>query len=255
MHKFFAKTSFLGKKVIFLPECHSTNDELAQKSRNGDEGLTIYTDHQISGRGQRGNIWQGEKGKNLLASVLLKPKFLPIKQHYFLYLISGLAAYELISGLVTFKERVKIKWPNDVLIGNSKVCGILIENNLTRAIEHSVIGFGVNLNQRDFTDVNATSIFLETGYLSEKESILENLLIRLEGWYSKLKSEKYDEIVSEYEQNMFWKHEKGNFLVDGEHKKGIISGIDNHGRLLVCIDEKEYVFDFKEIKYLIPQES
>ena len=140
MHKFFAKTLFLGKKVVFLPQCHSTNDHLAQLARDSKEpeGLTLYADQQSDGKGQRGNVWVSEPGKNILLSILLRPKFLLLQKQHYLNLITGLA---LIDVLNQEASDVVLKWPNDVYVGEKKIAGILIENNSRgNAIESSIIG-------------------------------------------------------------------------------------------------------------------
>ena len=89
MHKFFAKTQFLGKTIIYLPQCHSTNAEIRTflKKMALNEGSILVTDFQINGRGQQNNRWLSQKGKNILMSIFLKPTFLRLDKQY--YLISN----------------------------------------------------------------------------------------------------------------------------------------------------------------------
>ena len=185
MHKFFAKTQFLGKIIKILPECHSTNSllqELSGKERL-QEGCLLITDFQTQGRGQRGNEWISNPGENLLMSILLKPSFLEIQDQHFLNIITSLAICD------TLKTEIKteIKWPNDIYSGNQKICGILVENTLSgHKIESSILGLGLNVFQRDFA--NQAASLASLGSDLDKWSFLESFLPHLESYYNVLRS-------------------------------------------------------------------
>ncbi|MCR9253613.1 MAG: biotin--[acetyl-CoA-carboxylase] ligase [bacterium] len=249
MHKFFAKPLFLGKNVIFLPECHSTNDYALNALNKPDirEGTVIITDNQTKGRGQRGNIWVSEPGKNIILSLVLEPGFLQISQQFGLTLVTSLAVYDLLSQYV---PQVRIKWPNDIYIGEKKTAGILIENSLrNNKIEHAVIGIGININQQGFLSNLATSLSLEKGEVLEREALIEELLVFIEKWYLKLKKGQ-TELRDEYLSRLYWFKENRVFEDAAGEFEGSILGVDPLGRLVVKTTSGQRVFDIKEVKFI-----
>lgn len=252
MHKIFAKPLFLGKKILFLPQCHSTNAELASLVKNSheQEGLIIYSDHQIKGKGQRGNIWIDEPGKNILLSLLLRPTFLNPSKQYLLNLVVGLAVSDAVSQ-VLLEKKISLKWPNDIYVGSSKVGGILIENNLKGSrMESTVVGIGLNVNQNGFSLLNATSILLESGYQHERYDLMESILQYLEKWYLKLKGGYECEIVEAYHQRLLWKDELRTYRVDGIELDGVIKEIDSNGKLKLEMNSEVKTFGIKEIEFV-----
>jgi len=250
LHKIFAKTLFLGKKVVFLPQCHSTNDHLAHLARESKEpeGSTLYTDQQTDGKGQRGNVWVSEQGKNILLSILLRPKFLALQRQHYLNLITGLA---LIDVLNQHMSNVSLKWPNDVYVGDKKIAGILIENNSRgNAIESSIIGVGLNVNQKGFILPKATSLFMETEREYDRDEIIESLLIQLEKWYLKLKAGQFDIILKAYHNVLMWRGEHRLFRAQDEEFYGEIVGIDINGKLAINHNEQLRYFGIKEVEFV-----
>jgi BirA family biotin operon repressor/biotin-[acetyl-CoA-carboxylase] ligase len=119
------------------------------------EGTVVITDNQYSGRGQRGNLWISEPGKNLTFSVLLKPNVRPDQQ----FVLTQVVALAVADYITTKTNAVKIKWPNDILVSDKKICGILIESSLSGAVVQFVIaGAGLNINQTVFQNPRATSL-------------------------------------------------------------------------------------------------
>lgn len=252
MHKIFAKTVFLGKRVYFLPECHSTIDELSNliKTETVEEGTLIYTGHQTSGRGQRGNQWIDEPGKNILLSLLLKPQKVAPSHQFYLNLIIGLAITNYLKELLP-SESIMLKWPNDVYVGSKKVAGILIENNLRGALlETSIVGVGVNLNQSEALLDSATSVIRYSKKNIDREEFIENLLLHIEHWYAKLCNVSYEEIIDAYYEVMYWKEEIHTFRNGKTEFQGIIKGIDSSGRLIVLTSLGEEIYDVKEIQFV-----
>ena len=224
----------IGKKIIALPLCESTNTVMVNMSQNKllDEGTIIITENQTRGRGQAGNKWITEPGVNLTFSLLLKPVFLEPSNQFFLNMAVGLALCHAISDLVD--EKVLLKWPNDVLVKDKKVCGILIENQVQgQLLAQSVIGIGLNVNQTNFEWPNATSLKLLTEKNLDKELIFGNVLIRLEAYYKLLRLKKFDALKKEYYSVLYWKDEEHQFDVKGDQLAGTITGIDEAGRLVV----------------------
>ncbi|WP_421875684.1 biotin--[acetyl-CoA-carboxylase] ligase [Marinoscillum sp.] len=251
MHKYFAKPLFLGKKIEFLPECHSTNEELLTRVRNGDdqEGFILYTDHQTKGKGQRGNVWLSESGQNLLFSVLLRPKKLQVKQSHFLNLIAGLAVCHVLEQ--HFDLHAELKWPNDVYVNDLKIAGILVETILEgSSVDDAIIGIGLNVNQSHFALPTATSIKQLVGKPTDREELLETIISTLEAQYLFLKSEAFDKILSAYYGRMRWRGEIHQFRDSEGVFDGEIIGIDDTGRLLVKTSHALKRFDVKQIEFL-----
>ncbi|NJM26329.1 MAG: biotin--[acetyl-CoA-carboxylase] ligase [Bacteroidia bacterium] len=159
MYKIPAKTLFFGKNLIYVPECHSTNDlawELVKTAKAG-EGTIVITSNQTAGRGQRGNAWEATAGLNLTFSIVFKPTFLAPHQQFALNMFSSLAVAQALAEANV--PGLRVKWPNDVMSGARKMVGILVENTVqANRINHTVAGIGINVNQQAFDVPNATSI-------------------------------------------------------------------------------------------------
>jgi BirA family biotin operon repressor/biotin-[acetyl-CoA-carboxylase] ligase len=251
LHKIFAKPLFLGKKVVFLPQCHSTNDELVMlaKISNQPEGMVVYTDHQENGKGQRGNIWVAEPGKNVLMSVLLQPKFLKPQDQYLLNLVAGLAIVDTLNHYTS--DQILLKWPNDVFINEMKISGVLIESNTRGSmLESSVVGIGLNLNQGGFYVPKATSLLIETGKENNKLEVIDHLLSHLEKWYLKLKNNRIEEILTCYHSHLMWRGEERLFKAEGKEFTGEIIGIDSNGRLILKVNNELKSFGIKEVEFV-----
>ena len=137
--------------IIRLDNVDSTNTYLSGIASNSPHGTCVLADRQSAGRGQRGNTWESEPGKNLTFSVLLRPDGLHASQQFRISQAVSLAITDTLDGFLPEGIEAKVKWPNDIYVGNRKICGILIENTLCgAAIQHSIIGIGLNINQRDF---------------------------------------------------------------------------------------------------------
>ena len=251
MYKIPARTLFAGKNLVYVPQCHSTNTlaaELGQKVET-PEGTVVITDHQIAGRGQRGNTWEAEPGKNLTFSLILKPDFLTAKDQFQLNeaISVGLAHY--IASFVAHK--VAIKWPNDILVRDKKVCGILIENHLnSESIGCSIVGIGLNVNQQSFAVPNAESISMITGKEYDLRNEFEVLLHALEVCYLDLKKGKQAELENKYLDLLYRKDEIHLFTARDEIFEGIIIGVNEDGKLRINVGGVERVFGAKEVAFL-----
>jgi BirA family transcriptional regulator, biotin operon repressor / biotin---[acetyl-CoA-carboxylase] ligase len=251
LYKILANTLFLGKNVVFVPECHSTNTvllDIAQKT-SLSEGTLVITNKQTNGRGQRGSGWEAEEGKNLTMSLLLNPTFLSVKDQFYLPIAISLAVHDFVSeGL---PSQVKIKWPNDVMVGERKIAGILIENSLTsEKLQQSVVGIGLNVNQKIFSIATATSLAMETQKEFDISTELSRLLEKLENRYLQLRAGKKRKLNEAYLKNLYWIGESHAFAVQGQQLIGKIEGIDESGKLKVnCAGIINY-YDLKEISFL-----
>lgn len=251
MYKIPASTLFIGQNLVFVPECHSTNTLLLEMLPRPSEGTIVVTSNQTAGRGQRGNTWVVEPGKNLTFSLLLKPTFLKPIDQFFLTILCSLAVAETLTELEP-KGNFSIKWPNDILADNKKICGMLIENSINQSsIQQSIAGIGLNINQQQFSVDTATSLKLVSGKEHDLNSILNLLLENLEKRYLQLRNEKHKELKAEYLKRMFGKDEMKNFLVEENKVKGIIRDVDDSGRLMVEIDGAVKSFNNKEISFIL----
>lgn len=213
------------------------------------EGTVIITDKQTKGRGQRGNQWFTEPGKNLTFSLILKPSFLVPKDQFLITVIASLGVLDLIKSRI--QHGASIKWPNDLIIGNKKVCGILIENQLRgNKIKYAVVGIGINVNQENFALPSATALSQVTGEQYDLPSLLVDLLECIEARYLMLRNGKAKELKESYINALFWRDELHTFSSQGEVFSGMIKGVDENGKLWVKEGETHRTFDIKEIEYL-----
>lgn len=251
MHKFLANTVFLGKDIIYLTDCHSTNDEAMDriKSRKVDEGSIIITDNQIKGKGQRGSQWHSEAGKNLIFSLVLRPGFLDPGKQFYLNMVISLSVMELLHD---YGFPAKIKWPNDLRHEtDGKVCGILIENIIhQKSLDYAIVGIGLNVNQTTFELEKVTSLKIWGVMEFDIWELFKSLVSKIEKWYLALKKGKEKEIKEIYLNHLYLFEEWSEYFDDHQFT-GRIIGINEQGNLLI---ENEYgrtkAYGLKEIRFL-----
>lgn len=255
------KANFVGKKFYFEKEISSTNiflNELSSKE-NLLEGTVVLTDFQSGGKGYSGNKWESEDGKNLLLSVFLKPTFLKPTRQFFLNQAVCVAVAKAINEFANVD--CKIKWPNDIYVGDKKLGGILIENSIQgESILQSVIGIGINVNQENFSVSlpNPVSLFQLKKISFDLNIFTEKLLENLEAEYLRLKENKIAALQVEYmsklyrndeEHVYFFRNEK---LLPGVHwAKAKIAGLNPEGKLLLRLKDNFVACGFKEVEYVI----
>ena len=251
MYKILAKPFFIGKNIVFMSSCHSTNDVASDLLKAGDvqEGTIVITDHQSKGRGQQGNHWEADPGKNITCSVILKPKTLLISDQFLLNVITSLAIADLVSDVLTIES--KVKWPNDIYCLGDKICGILINNYLKKdCISSAVIGIGLNVNQRSFDIDNATSLSTLSGNATyDLPQILESLVLSIEKRYFQWKNDEAT-LWQEYLSKLYWKDEIRTFIAGGKYFTGVIRDVTKQGQLVVEKEQGLQPFDFKTISFI-----
>ena len=166
---------------IKVSQTASTNTYLSRLAATLPGGTVIYTPSQTAGRGQKGNSWESEDGKNLTFSLLLK--FPPVKarDQFYLSEAASLAVVEALTAQAG--EGFAVKWPNDVYWQDKKVCGMLIENSLNGSdIATSIIGIGINVNQERFVSdaPNPVSLINITGHDHDLEALLKQVCSSIE---------------------------------------------------------------------------
>jgi BirA family transcriptional regulator, biotin operon repressor / biotin---[acetyl-CoA-carboxylase] ligase len=188
-----------GKHIVYVPSVDSTNSLAMKLARDGsEEGVVVLADRQTAGRGRQGRQWVDVEGWNVLSSTVLRPLFPP----YQLVMIASLAVVDAITAICGITAT--IKWPNDVLIDERKVAGILIETSKDHAGQFvAIVGIGVNVNGRITQYVHeeaelqtkqglvATAITLEeaSGHVVSREAFIASLLYQIETRYLALQQE------------------------------------------------------------------
>ena len=235
--------------IIKLSDVDSTNNYALslKESKVFKEGLVIISDFQTKGRGQRGNNWESEKGKNLIISVVIELNISIEKQ----FDISKIASFSVMDCLLSLGIESKIKWPNDIFIDKHKIAGILIQNVISsNIITHSVIGIGLNVNQLIFDDYTpkATSLKLELSQNFVLEEIQSKLLNSMQNRIKDYRSGADTEV--EYLNALFQKDKVSVFAKKSQKFNGIIRGVTDRGLLIIEAENSIKNFDLKEIKML-----
>lgn len=240
---------------IRLEETVSTNSYLADLCRKASvtELTSVYTDFQTAGRGQRGNSWESEAGKNLLFSFVVYPDFLEARRQFFLSQVTAIALQEVLS---QYAKDITIKWPNDIYWRDKKLCGTLIENDLTRMyISRSISGTGVNLNQARFTSdaPNPVSLFQITGQQYDRQEILRQIMERIVHYYALLKSGETSELTTRYQAALYRKHGFHAYKDNNGIFRARFCEVEPSGRLILEDEAgQQRAYMFKEVTFLIP---
>ena len=249
MYKIPANLGFASNLVHYLPSCHSTNEIAANMLVQGlDEGSIIITDSQTSGKGQRGNSWESDPYLNLTFSLVLKPGFLALKNQFRLTQVISVSLASIIQSLVS--KRVKIKWPNDIYVGNKKIAGILIQNNVKgKELEHSIIGIGLNVNQVDFLTPRAVSLKGVSQKKFDLNILLKDLIVAISENYNLLKGENHSVLNNEYQSLLYGLDQIRDFE-DRNRFAGKIIGTDLLGRLMIETSSGVKCYQNQEVKFL-----
>ncbi|MCR5408628.1 MAG: biotin--[acetyl-CoA-carboxylase] ligase [Bacteroidales bacterium] len=235
--------------IVWYDSIDSTNSEALRRLPELPSGTVLAAREQTSGRGQRGNTWFTEAGKNLTFSIVLKPSSLAAGEAHLLNYLASVAVAEFLEG---YGVSCSIKWPNDIYVGRKKICGILVENSLSGGcVAASVIGIGININQTDFPQLaNATSLSLATGCEYVLEDCLKAFMTVFEAWLPRLK-----DLPESYTSLLFQKGVQAryiDYLRDGEEFTGTIQGVSPDGRLIIKTDaHEERLYRFKEVGYIL----
>ena len=244
------KQALFGKEIIHLSDIDSTNNFAAKLLSQNlcQNGAVIMADVQTQGKGQRGNIWLSESGKNLLSSFVFKPDNLSVENQIALTWATSLS---LLKTLRKFNIEALIKWPNDILVGGKKIAGILIENQLqgTR-ISCSIIGIGLNLNQTFFDDLNATSVLLETKQIVEPRTFLNILAHEMNEQFQLIYSSSFEILKTEYENNLFQMNELKSYEDEFGVFVGKIIGTTEEGKILIEKSNAIQSYGLKEVAFL-----
>lgn len=247
-------TLFVGQNIEKLAEVDSTNNYLKLLLSNCEppaHGTVIMAVKQYAGRGQHGNEWLSAAGKNLTISCYLKTDFIHALNQFNLNKVVSLAVYDCLNKF--FNDKCYIKWPNDIYVGNKKICGILIENRIQgQYLKDSIIGIGINVNQVFFGDNHhITSLATELKRQFDLNELLKTLCICLEKRFLELKKGFSNEQHKMYLENLFRYRVTSAFNIQNTLINGKITGVDDAGRLKVEINGQEKLFEMKEISFIL----
>jgi BirA family transcriptional regulator, biotin operon repressor / biotin---[acetyl-CoA-carboxylase] ligase len=242
---------FKNKRVFKLIETDSTNNFISELPDNTTEGSIVYAMKQSQGRGQGSNQWESEPNKNLTCSILLHPNFIKAFEQFYLLKVIAIAVADFISH---FTDKVSIKWPNDIYVGDRKIAGILIENSIERDyIKKAIAGIGVNINQEQFSSwvPNPVSLF----QLCQKEFNIEDCLTLIsdciEKRYAILYERDFETIDKAYLDLLYRLNQPSEYFAEGKKFIGTIIAVEPTGELVICDDhQKMHSFLFKEVEYV-----
>jgi BirA family transcriptional regulator, biotin operon repressor / biotin---[acetyl-CoA-carboxylase] ligase len=233
------KTRVLGRSLLCLEKTTSTNDVILELARQGAlEGTTVTADIQTQGRGRQGRKWTQTQGKGLAFSLLLRPKLHSDE----LPEITLAAAVAVAKTVESFRLKPQIKWPNDLLLGGRKVCGILTEMGTKKDKMASVVlGIGVNLNQttqdfpRELRGI-ATSFYRFSGRKVDRARFLQVLLGHLEETYHWVGERRFSKVLAEWRKRAVTLGRQVKVTQAHHVFYGQVMDIDEKGALLVRKD-------------------
>ncbi|MBR5674349.1 MAG: biotin--[Muribaculaceae bacterium] len=234
----------------------STNTYLSRLAATLPGGTVIYTPSQTAGRGQKGNSWESEDGKNLTFSLLLKRPPVKARDQFYLSEAAALAVVEALTAAAG--DGFTVKWPNDVYWQDKKVCGMLIESSLDGSdIAHSIVGIGINVNQERFLSdaPNPVSLINITGREHDLDALLRQVCTRIEGLVANLGDENARKDLHQRYMAALYRNDGQEYPYEdaGGHRfMASVAGIAPDGTLtLRHNDGTLHDYLFKEVRHII----
>ena len=240
-----------------LSNIDSTSTELRRRMsvEQLPHGYCLSADFQTAGHGQATNRWESEDGKNLLFSILLRPTIIPASEQF---VITEFVTLAIINALQDYiRQQITIKWPNDIYVGDKKLCGILIENALCGpTIDTCIVGIGININQEIFVSdaPNPVSLKQLNGRENDREYILDEIHRNILNYYDYLADNWQNNDIKqslhyEYMNNLYRRKGYHNYSTpEGEHFRAEIEDIGPQGHLTLRLQSGELrTFVFKEV--------
>ena len=250
---------------MYIKQTYSTSTLLREQYTVDLPHLyTIRTDFQTAGRGQAGNSWESEEGKNLLFSALLRYNNIRATEQWRLSMLVAVALWEVLANYLP-QEQLSIKWPNDIYFGDKKLVGILIENSLSgQYIGYSIVGIGLNINQTEWRSNAPNPISMKeiTGKEYDAETLMNEWIHAMANW----ETQPTEAIQTAYLQHLY-RREGWHTYVEREvsvaptaiARSGIegafmaeIAGITPQGELILRTENnEEKTYHFKQIRFVI----
>ena len=243
--------------IKYLDSIDSTSTELRRRMSVEElsHGYCISADFQTAGHGQATNRWESEDSKNLLFSLLLRPTIIPAAEQFIITELVTLAIINVLQDAI--RQQITIKWPNDIYVGDKKLCGILIENALCGpTIDTCIVGIGININQELFKSDAPNPISLKqlNGRDNDRKEILEEIYRNILNYYDYLADNWHNESIKqslhyEYMNNLYRRTGYHNYSTpEGEHFSAEIEEIGPQGHLTLRLQSGELrTYAFKEV--------
>lgn len=232
---------------IFLEEVPSTNSYLISHQSELTDWTVVTAKQQTAGRGYAGNSWHSTKNQNLTFSILIRPKC-EISHLFYLNKMVSNSIHQVLHAYIPNQ----IKWPNDIIVNNKKMGGVLIENGLNQGLKYSVIGIGLNINQIQFENLpKATSLKLETGVHNIIDEIRYPIISSIQKNMKLIENQHFKEIDNYYKKQLYRCDLITSFKFDNEIQSGIIRDTNSDGEL--CVEMMNGIirnFKLKEIELL-----
>ena len=234
--------------LFYLPECTSTQDEIENFiSAESIHPQAVFSFNQTKGKGQYGNTWELSKDLNIAYSLAIPLELIKLPNHLFNFHTAGGLA-DFIANMTN--QIPEIKWPNDMILNGKKIAGILIEKKMLQNKSWFVVGIGLNVNQRNFTDIrNAGSLLTQTKVTFDLHIIGKSLHSFMQTHLIKETSE--ESVLEKMNSHLFRKNRVSVFEIKGVRQNGIIKEIDAEGFLWVQLEKAGLQkFFHKEISLL-----
>ena len=234
--QFELKTKIFGKNIISHDSLSSTMDVAFRSGVEGaQEGTVVCAETQTKGRGRLGRNWTSPKGKGIYMSIILRPS-LPPTDVARLTLLGAVAVAEAIQKACGILP--KIKWPNDLLINNRKVAGILTEMSAEMdRVRFVVLGVGINVNTSiSLLPSNATSLKVESGKTISRVLLVQAILSSLEFWYESLKTDGFEPVIAQWKELSLTLGQRVQVIDPSGSVEGEAVDLDEHGGLIIRND-------------------
>ena len=243
-------------KIIHIDETDSTNRWLKEHRDSSLETLSdvakepslcVVADYQTAGKGCGTNSWESERGKNLTFSMMLHPVEIPARGQF---RISEAVSVALCTTLETYiYNKVEINWPNDIYVGDQKICGILIENRLQgTTIMDSIVGIGLNVNQQTFRSdaPNPVSMYQLVGHEMDRTALLDAFLEALD------EAMDSETVGTDYRSRLYRRDGFYDYRdVHGDFQAKLLNVLDDGRLVLLDTEGTARLYAFKEVQYII----
>ena len=247
-------------EIIHIDETDSTNRWLREMKQGDGSFVTsadvtkepspcfiVVAEYQTAGKGCGSNSWESERGKNLTFSMLIHPERIAANEQFRITEVVSVALCETLEAIVD--QDVRIKWPNDIYVGDRKICGMLIENRLQgTVIKDSIIGIGLNVNQRQFLSdaPNPVSLYQLTGQETDREALLKDFLEAFE------RVTERQSCAADYRARLYRKGEKALYEDQSGRFVARLTDVLPDGRLVLQDEEgQERTYAFKEVGFIV----
>ena len=216
----------------------STNRYLRDEAENlwvdGKEIVAVTARHQTAGRGQRGNVWSSKDGENLLLSMLVRPgNSLEVANQF---LLSQAVAVSLHAAMKCYGIETRLKWPNDIYVGNRKLAGTLVELDYSGAfVDQVIVGIGLNVNQTEFPPMDRVPVSMKMllGRDVSVEDVMRDVLCNFSHYYSEMRWGCKEAISAEYRELLLGLGEQRNYVDADGAFTAVVEGVDPAGHLLL----------------------